>query len=109
MPAKRLAMRHIKEVLRLKWGQGLSQRQIARSLGISRPAVAAYLQRAEHAGLSWPVPEALDDPTIEQRLFPARPTASEQTPVVPDWASIHRERKRKNGDPSEQPVGARAT
>ncbi len=96
MPAKRLAMRHIKEVLRLKWGQGLSQRQIARSLGISRPAVAEYLQRAEHAGLSWPVPEALDDTTIEQLLFPARPTSSEQTPVVPDWAYIHRERKRKN-------------
>ena len=66
MPVKRLAMRHIKEVLRLKWGQGLSQRQIARSLGISRPAVAEYLQRAEHAGLSWPVP---GDTTIEQLCY----------------------------------------
>lgn len=89
-------MRHIKEVLRLKWGQGLSQRQIARSLGISRPAVAEYLRRAEQVGLSWPVPGALDDTTIELLLFPARPTSSEQTPVVPDWASIHRELKRKN-------------
>jgi transcriptional regulator with XRE-family HTH domain len=94
MPAKRLAMRQIKDVLRLKWGQGLSQRQIARSLGISRPAVAEYLQRAEQAGLSWPVPEALDDKAVEQLLFPARPMPSEQAPVMPDWAYLHRELKR---------------
>jgi transposase len=96
MPAKRLAMRQIKDVLRLKWGQGLSQRQIARSLGISRPAVAEYLQRAEQAGLSWPVPEALDDTAVELLLFPARPMPSEQAPVMPDWAYIHRELKRKS-------------
>jgi len=29
MPAKRLSMRKIKEVLRLKWERGLSNRQIA--------------------------------------------------------------------------------
>jgi len=32
-------MRKIKEVLRLKWAQGLSRRQVARSCGLSRPAV----------------------------------------------------------------------
>jgi DNA-binding MarR family transcriptional regulator len=74
MPATRLAMRQIKDVLRLKWGQGLSQRQIAHSLGISRPAVAEYLPRAEQAGLSWPLPESLDDTAVEPLLFPARPT-----------------------------------
>ena len=31
MPAKRLSMRKIKEVLRLKWGKGLSNRQIAKA------------------------------------------------------------------------------
>ena len=40
MPAQRLAMRQVYEVLRLKWGQGLSDRKIAHSLGMSRPAVA---------------------------------------------------------------------
>jgi transposase len=96
MPAKRLAMRQIKEVLRLKWGQGLSQRQIAHSLGISRPAIAEYLHRAAQAGLSWPVPETLDETAVEQLLFPARPTPSAPDLVVPDWATIHRELKRKN-------------
>ena len=90
-------MRHIKEVLRLKWGQRLSQRQIAQSMGISRPAVAEYLRRAEQAGLSWPLPETLDDQALEQLLFPARPIpASGQVLVPPDWAYIHRELKRKS-------------
>ena len=96
MPAKRLAMRQIQEVLRLKWGQGLSQRQIAQSLGISRPAVGEYLRRAEQAGLSWPLPEVLDDKALEQLLFPARPMISGPMPTQPDWAYIHRELKRKN-------------
>ena len=96
MPAKRLAMRQIKEVLRLKWSQGLSQRQIAHSLGISRPAIAEYLHRAEQAGLSWPVPESLDETAIEQLLFPIRLTPSEPDLVVPEWATIHRELRRKN-------------
>jgi transposase len=97
MPAKRLAMRQIKEVLRLKWGQGLSQRQIAQSMGISRPAVAEYLRRAEPSSLSWPLPDALDDKALEQLLFPARPLpTSGLAPVPPDWADIHRELKRKS-------------
>ena len=60
MPRKRLSMRQVHEVLRLKWAVGLSDRQIARSLGLSRPTVAAYVQRAQVAGLSWPLPEGLD-------------------------------------------------
>ena len=40
MPAQRLAMRQVHEVVCLQWGQGLSERQIAQSLGISRPTVA---------------------------------------------------------------------
>ena len=36
-------MRKIKEVLRLKWGQGLSNRQIAQACGIARPTVSGYL------------------------------------------------------------------
>lgn len=38
-------MRKIKEVLRLKWDKGLSNRQIAAACGISRPTVSEYLHR----------------------------------------------------------------
>jgi DNA-binding Lrp family transcriptional regulator len=61
MPAQRLAMRHVTEVLRLKWSQGLSDRKIAQSLGISRPTVAEYVRRAQSAGVSWPLPATLDE------------------------------------------------
>jgi len=47
MPANRLSMRKIKEVLRLKWANNLSDRKIAQSCNISRPAVANYVERAE--------------------------------------------------------------
>src|SRR4029434_4264246 len=70
MPAQRLAMRQIYEVLRLKWDQGLSERKIAHSLGISRPAVAEYVRRAQAAGLAWTLPDTYDEGTLERLLFP---------------------------------------
>ena len=38
-------MRKIKEVLRLKWDNGLSDRQIAKACGVSRPTVGEYVRR----------------------------------------------------------------
>ena len=94
MPAKRLSMRKIKEVLRLCWGQGLSKRQAAVSCGISRPAVDGYLRRAEAAGLCWPLPVALDDGALERLLFPRAPTLPDTARAAPDWCAVHRELKR---------------
>jgi len=88
-------MRQIHEVLRLKWAAGLSERQIARSLGLSRPTVAAYVRRAQVAGLSWPLPDGLDAATLDQRLFPSSATPAPATRLVPDWATVHHELKRK--------------
>ncbi len=95
MPAQRLSMRKIKEVLRLCWANGLSKRKTARSCGISRPAVDEYLRRAETAGLSWPLPAELDDGTLERLLFPTAPTLPAQVRGLPDWSMVHRELKRK--------------
>lgn len=87
-------MRQIREVLRLKRACGLSDRKAARSLGLSRPAVAEYVRRAEAAGLGWPLPEGLDDAALEARLFPAIPVLDAPRPL-PDWGQIHRELARK--------------
>ena len=94
MPAKRLSMRKIKDVLRLCWGQGLSKRQVARSCGMSRPAVDAYLRRAEAAGLSWPLPVGLDDGALARLLFPPAPPVPAAARGMPDWSDVHRELKR---------------
>ena len=56
MPTQRLSMRRIREVLRLRY-QGLTERVIARMLGVSNGVVHGYLRRARLAGLSWPLPE----------------------------------------------------
>ena len=95
MPAQRLAMRQVYEVLRLKWGQRLSDRKIAHSLGMSRPAVAEYVHRAHAAGLSWPLPETYDEGALERLLFPSSPARTPAPHLVPDWAIVHQELKRK--------------
>jgi len=95
MPAKRLSMRQVKEVLRLKWACGLSDRQIAQSLGISRPTVTQYVRRLKVAGLSWPLPEDLDDAALESRLFATTNPAPAANRPLPDWSWVHQELKRK--------------
>lgn len=87
-------MRKIKEVLRLRWGLALGLRQIERSCLISRATVSDYLQRAEQAGLSWPLPQDLDDQELERRLFksPSREPALRR--ALPEFAHMHEQLQR---------------
>jgi transposase len=88
-------MRQVYEVLRLTWDQGLSERMIAQSLGISRPAIAEYVRRAQAAGLSWPFPATCDAGALERLLFPSVSARAPATHLVPDWATVHHELKPK--------------
>lgn len=94
MPTERLSMRRIREVMRLKFAQGLSDRAIAASLGLGKGTVNAYLVRARRAGLSWPLPEGMDDDGLELLLFPASATVPDPARPVPDWAEVDRELRR---------------
>ncbi len=94
MPAKRKAMRKIKEVLRLKFEADLSHERIAAALGLSKGAVTKYVQRAVAAGLGWPLAPELDDTALETLLFPDS-SARAVTYAPPDFALIHLELKRK--------------
>ena len=90
MPAERLSMRKIKEVLRLKFGLGFANRQIARSCSINHSTVADYIYRAKAAGLDhWPLPDEPDEAGLEKRLFPTAAPRSNQLRAVPDWPAIH--------------------
>ena len=95
MPATRLTMRKIREVLRLKFDCRLTKRQIAKSCAIARSTVAAYLRRFTASGLNWPLSPETDDQTLEQRLFPPAALVSEKPREPPDFVSIHRELRRK--------------
>ena len=89
MGAERLPMRRIREVLRLKYERGLSQRAIAAACGVGAGTVCEYLDRVERAGLGWPLPEEMDDAALEARLFP--PAQSSRERVAPDLLHIHQE------------------
>ncbi len=95
MPAQRLSMRRIRELLRLRFGAMASDRAIARELGVARSTVQDYLARAAAAGLSWPLPEELSDEVLEERLFAgggSKPGLRRR--IEPDWAALVCEMKR---------------
>jgi transposase len=86
-------MRKIKEVLRLSYQCGLSRRQVAQGLKVSRSTVADYLDRAENAGITWPLPEGFTDQELEQRLFASQPVLSGSSRALPDFDYLYRELK----------------
>src|SRR4051812_28646557 len=94
MPTERLSMRRIREVLRLRH-QGLTERVIARTVGVSNGVVHGYVRRARLAGLTWPLPEGLDAESLELLLFPG-PTATSQSDrrTSPDWVYVEKELRR---------------
>jgi transposase len=96
MPAERVSMRQIREVLRLRFASELPQRAIAKSLGLSQGAVSGYLSRARAAGVRWPLAEDLDDAQLEVLLFPPPPAIAADQRPMPDWAWVHRELRRPN-------------
>ena len=95
MPAERVSMRRIREILRLKSACGTSDRAIARSLGIARSTVALTLERVATAGLDWPLSETLSDRVLEAVLYAG--SGSRQgcrLKTEPDCTLVHRELRR---------------
>ena len=93
MPRPHIAMRKVRDVLRLRFGEGLSLRQVAASLGVPVMTVSDHVKRAEAAGLGWPLPDGLDDETLEARLFRSAPVVGAARPL-PDWEKVHVELRR---------------
>jgi transposase len=90
MPRPHTTMRQIRNVLRLHFAEKLSVRDTALSLAMARSTVADYLNRARVAGLSWPLPEAMDDDQLERRLFAAVAKTSSNYPQ-PDYEVTKKE------------------
>ncbi|MCK1506526.1 hypothetical protein [Bradyrhizobium sp. 18] len=69
MPTERLYTRHIREVLRLRYSVGMSQRAVSRSLGLAGHGLKVP-QPSARADLTWPLTPALnDDVSLENQLF----------------------------------------
>ena len=82
MLAERIPLRKIREALRLRQSAQLSYQQIADSLQISISTSHTYIKLAQAAGLSWPLPQEMDDATLEHRLFP-RDSSAKIIPPLP--------------------------
>src|SRR5437763_7323471 len=95
MPAERLSMRKVREVLRLKHTLGMSLREISEATGVGKTVIGEYLRRAKVIGIAWPVPEAINDGELERLLFPILyETGPPRAPI--DWRKVHEEMKRRS-------------
>jgi len=88
-------VRKIREILRLLWECGLSQRQVAGCCGIGKTTVVDCMARARRSGLDWSTAAALSDEELEGRLYPpVELVPAAERPTV-DWSEVHTELKRK--------------
>lgn len=95
MPQKGLPMRILRDVLRLRWEQGYSAREVARACHLSHSTVLDYEKRAREAGLTWPLPDTLDDDALAARLDHATEAPTGARPL-PDMAYVLRELRKKH-------------
>ena len=90
MPRPHTAMRKIRDVLRLRFGEGLSLRLVSASLNIPFTTAGDLLRRAEAAGIKWPIPPGLDDAALEALLYKrAEPPAGAR--ALPEWKEAQKE------------------
>ena len=95
MVAKRLKMSELKEILRLSLGRGLSQRKVARALGVGNGTVSEYLGRARAAGVGWPLPAELEEEErLEAAVLAPAKAAEPGCREKPDVKWIHAELRR---------------
>jgi transposase len=88
-------MRKTREILRLKWQQGRSHREIATALAIGAGTPSDVAARARAAGLeSWDAVDVLSDDELDRKLYQEPPPSPVQPRPKPDPATIHIELRR---------------
>jgi transposase len=95
MADRSISMRMAREILRLYFGLHLKKRQIGRACGVAPSTVVDYIQRAEEAGISWPLPTDLDDTALEAKLNERKESPKPARRPLPDMEEIHVELRKK--------------
>jgi DNA-binding transcriptional ArsR family regulator len=95
MANNRLSMRKITEALRLHFEHNHTNREIAQAIGVSPTTIGMYLRRAREAGIGYPLPEGVDDASIETHLFPPAVPVN-VIRLTPDWVKVHQEMRKKS-------------
>lgn len=88
-------MRKIKDILRLRYEAKLSYRDIAQALNIGYGTVVDYLNRAQQAQISWPIPVEMNERDLGRLLFPTQPATGQRRFTEPDFPTLHLELKQK--------------
>ena len=93
---KELSMRKVGEIFRLSRECGKTNREIARSCGVSHTAVNDYLRRAREAGLGDEEMQKMSEIELIERLK-AKSEERHKTPrPQPDWRKVYEELKKKS-------------
>jgi transposase len=94
MPAERISMRKLLDILRLRFEARLSFPQIAKALNVSAGSAHSICKRAESLGITWPLPDGLTQEQLEVLLY-SQPSDDSFRFIPPDFTYIHQELKRK--------------
>ena len=94
---RRITMHNIKEVLRLKYLNQLSNRQIETMIGVSRSSVSSYLKIYEALDMDIEVVLKLSDAELRGLFVKKRSTAPKKdlSVIHPNWAEVREELSRK--------------
>ena len=93
---RKISMNNIKEVLRLKYRNELSNRQIQTMTGVSRNSVANYVKSFTELGSSLEEVLKLSDKDLEQLFSSNKPSTPKKNELShPDWNLIHEELSKK--------------
>lgn len=97
MPAARVPMRRVREILRLKFEAGFAVREIVRRTGVARRTVRTLFERFAARGLSWPIAPDVSEADLEGLMFKeAGAKSGGRRRPEPDWGAVHKELKRKH-------------
>jgi len=91
MATKRIAMRQLREILRLRLHAKLSMRQIKDSLRLSLGAIQKAVSEAEELDLHWDTIEQLDNTQLAAKIYPQADSVKSSTKVLPDWVEVYQE------------------
>jgi len=95
MPARRIEMRTLKEVLWLRFLAGLSRRKIADCTGVGKSSVSNHVARAEELGLTWDQVEPMPEEKLEALMYPESSGKGSRGFGEPDWDKVAKELRRK--------------
>src|SRR5437870_5433280 len=97
MVRERIAMRDIKQILKLHLESGMSGNAISQAVGVSRPSVHKCIKAAVALGLTAPAVDQLSNADLEQRLklYQSGSSTNEADDGL-DFEKVHRELKRRD-------------